>query len=94
MTADEAVGVFLDWLARERAASPLTVKAYAADLAGLLAFLTGHIGRPLLVADLASLSQADLRAWLAHQAAEGTGNATRARHLSSVRSFYRYLARG
>ena len=39
------------------------------------------------------LRQADLRAWLAAEAAAGAGNATRARHLSAVRSFFRFLAR-
>ncbi|MBN8903350.1 MAG: tyrosine recombinase XerC, partial [Rhodospirillales bacterium] len=42
---------------------------------------------------LAALRQADFRAWLAAMAAEGAGNATRARHLSAVRSFFRWLAR-
>ncbi len=93
MTAFEAIAEFLDWLARERDASKLTVKAYATDLAGFLGFLTGHLGHEPGLADLAGLGQADLRAWLASQAAAGTVNATRARHLSAVRSLYRYLAR-
>ena len=45
------------------------------------------------MAGLAALRQADLRAWLASMAAAGAVNATRARHLSAVRSFFRYLAR-
>ena len=32
-------------------------------------------------------------AWLAALAAYGAGNATRARHVSAVRSFFRFLAR-
>ena len=36
----EAVAAFLDWMARERRASPKTVTAYAADLAEFLGFLT------------------------------------------------------
>jgi integrase/recombinase XerC len=39
------------------------------------------------------LREADFRAWLASQAMEGQGNATRARHLSAVRSFFRFLGR-
>jgi integrase/recombinase XerC len=39
------------------------------------------------------LRLADLRAWLAALAADGAGNATRARHVSAVRSFFRFLAR-
>ncbi len=84
---------FLEWLALERRASPLTVAAYGRDLAFLLGFLTGHLGNEPTLADLAALTRADLRAWLAAEAAAGRGNRTRARHLSAVRSFYRYLAR-
>jgi integrase/recombinase XerC len=93
VTAAEAVGAFLDWLRRERDASPHTATAYQADLAALLGFLTQHLGHEPMLADLAALSQADLRAWLARQALDGAANATRARHLSAVRSLFRYLAR-
>jgi integrase/recombinase XerC len=71
----------------------LTVEAYGADLAGFLGFLTGHLGGEPDLEQLRTLRLADLRAWLAHEANEGAGNATRARHLSAVRSFYRFLAR-
>ncbi len=84
---------FLDWLTQERRASPLTVREYGRDLAQFLGFMTQHLGQePDLVA-LGALSQADIRAWLAQQAGRNQINATRARHLSAVRSFFRYLAR-
>src|SRR5262249_41503322 len=56
-------------------------------------FLTQHLGAEPDLAALAGLRQADPRAWLAEEAAAGAGNATRARHLSAVRSFFRFLAR-
>jgi integrase/recombinase XerC len=93
VTGAEAASAFLDWLGRERAASPLTVSAYQRDIAAFLGFLTQHLGQEPSVGDLAGLSQADLRAWLASEAAGGVVNATRARHLSTVRSLYRFLAR-
>jgi integrase/recombinase XerC len=93
VTAIEAAEAFLDWLRRERAASPLTVIAYQHDIASFLGFLTQHLGHEPLLDDLAALRQADLRAWLASEATTGTVNATRARHLSAVRSLFRYLAR-
>jgi integrase/recombinase XerC len=93
MTAAEASAGFLDWLQRERNASPHTVLAYQADLAGFLEFLTGHFGHEPTLADLVAVQLTDLRAWLAKQSSGGAGNATRARHLSAVRSLYRYLAR-
>jgi integrase/recombinase XerC len=93
MTGEAARLAFLDWLAHERRAAVLTVEAYGADLAGFLGFLTGHLGAEPDLEQLRTLRLADLRAWLAHQANEGAGNATRARHLSAVRSFYGFLAR-
>ena len=93
MTGEEGRRLFLDWMALERRASALTVEAYATDIAGFLGFLTRHIGEEPDLAALAVLRQADLRAWLADMAASGAVNATRARHLSAVRSFFRYLAR-
>ena len=84
---------FLAWLAHERRASPLTVEAYARDTAAFLGFLTTHLGAEPDLAALAGLRAADLRAWLAWEAKAGAGNATRARHLAAVRSFFRFLAR-
>ena len=93
LSAREAAADFLDWLARERRASPLTVAAYARDLGVFEAFLSGHLGGPVSLDDLARIGQPDLRAWLAAGAAAGRGNATRARQLAAVRSFFRFLAR-
>ena len=93
MTGEAARLAFLHWLTDERRASPLTAREYGRDLADYLGFLTRHLGgEPDLVA-LGAVSQTDVRAWLAEQAGAGQVNATRARHLSAVRSFYRYLAR-
>lgn len=92
-SAEAARRAFLDFLLQERRASPLTAEAYGTDLAHFLGFLTNHLGEEPDLPALATLRQADLRAWLAQLAAEGAGNATRARHLSAVRSFFRYLAR-
>jgi len=58
-----------------------------------LGFLTQHLSAEPTLEALEGLREADLRAWLASQAAEGQGNRTRARHLSAVRSFFRFLAR-
>lgn len=93
MTGQAAVNAFLAWLETERRASPLTVKEYRRDLADFLGFLTRHFGAEPDLATLGSVRQADLRGWLTEQANDGLINATRARHLSAVRSLYRYLAR-
>jgi integrase/recombinase XerC len=93
MLAEAARAAFLDWLAQEQRASPLTVEAYAADIAGFLGFLTQHLGGEPDLAALSALRPADFRAWLAAEAAGGAANVTRARHLAAVRTFFRWLAR-
>ncbi len=67
--------------------------AYGHDLRAFCGFVTQHLGGMPEVAALAALREADLRAWLAAGAAAGRGNRTRARHLSALRSFFRWLAK-
>ena len=93
MTGQQAVALFITWLETERRAAKLTVQEYRRDLEDFLGFLTKHYGAEPDLSLLAGVRQADLRGWLAEQAGKGLINATRARHLSAVRSFYRYLAR-
>ncbi len=75
----------------ERRAARLTVETYGRDLAAFLGFLAGHIGEEPTEATLKNLRLADIRAWLANAASQGSGNATRAKKLSAVKSFFRYL---
>ena len=93
MTGVEAATAYLQSLAQERRASPLTVCEYSRDISFFLDFLTGHLGVTPTLTELAALREADLRAWLAAEAGSGRGNRTRARHLSAVRSFFKFLAR-
>ncbi len=84
---------FLIHLASERRAAALTVETYGRDLAGFLGFLTNHLGAEPSRDTLETITLSDLRAWLAAQAELGNGNATRARKLGALSSFYRYLRR-
>ena len=82
---------FLAYMTGERRAAKLTVETYARDLASFLGFLTAHDGEEPSLATLSALRVTDIRAWLAHASANGSGNATRAKKLSALSSFYRYL---
>lgn len=88
-----AVRGYLEWQAVERRASDHTIAAYGRDLAGLLDFLTGHLGSLPDIADLAVLKPIDFRAWLAHRAGEGLARTSTARALSVVRGFFRWAER-
>ena len=81
------------WLAGERRLSPHTLDGYRRDLSGFLDFLAEHAGTRPDLHSLEALSPADFRAWLARRAADGIEAASRARGLSGVRSFFRYLRR-
>lgn len=92
-SAEAARTAFLDWLRQERRAAANTVEAYAYALAGFLGFLTRHLGQEPDLPALAGLSPADVRAWLADLSNQGLKPASRAQHLSALRSFTRWLNR-
>ncbi len=77
----------------ERRAPATTLDAYGRDVRVFLAFLVRHLGRPPTLRDLASLTVADLRAWLADRATAGLARPSRARALAAVRGFFRWLDR-
>ena len=94
--APDAAHAARDWLASlasERRAARNTLQAYARDLIHFSRFMTQHLGAPPSLKALAELAPADFRAWLAASQREGACARTRARRLSAVRAFYRWLKR-
>lgn len=77
--------LFLDMLAAERGASANTLDAYRGDLADLAAFLTRRRRAPK------DASAADLSAFLIALDERGLAASSRARKLSAVRQFFRFL---
>ncbi|MFB2551250.1 tyrosine recombinase XerC [Ensifer soli] len=84
---------WLDSLAGERRLAALTLDAYERDTRQFLAFLTGHLGAPATLADIATLRPADLRGFLASRRKDGAGARTLGRGLAGLRSFLRHLER-
>lgn len=85
-----------DWLkslADERRMAKLTVEAYERDTRQFLQFLTGHLGEPPGLGDVADLNAIDLRAYLAARRNGGAGALTLGRGLAGIRSLLRYLER-
>jgi len=77
-------------LALDRRRSTHTVRAYMATAERLIAFLEEHRGEAVTAAMLASVGQADLRAFLTARRMDGIGNVSAARELSAVRGFMRF----
>jgi integrase/recombinase XerC len=75
-------------LVSERDLAPHTVRAYLADVGGLLEH-ADRMGRT----DVADLDLRTLRSWLAHQQVTGRSRATLARRATAVRVFTAWLAR-
>jgi integrase/recombinase XerC len=94
-TADlaEAIAAWASWLADERRASPHTVAAYGRDLKTFLDFLVEHLGEVPSLAALAGLRAADFRAFLARRVGAEIAASSRARGLSVLRGFFRFLDR-
>ena len=90
-TAESLREAFLLHLAAQRRAAPLTVATYGRDLAGFLGFLARHLGEEPKGQTLKNLPLTELRAWLADAASQGAGNATRAKKLAALSSFFGYL---
>ena len=85
-----------DWLAHcadIKRLSPLTIKAYRRDVELFFTFLGDHLGHEVKIKDLDALAPSDFRAFLAWRRNQGVGGSTRARELSSLRTFYLYLGR-
>jgi len=87
----DAIAQWQDWLAAERRASPHTLAAYGRDLAAFLDFLAEHRGAVPSLAELAALTAADFRAYLARRAMDNTKRTSIARSTSVLRGFFRFL---
>lgn len=84
---------FLDYIQREQRLATNTVDAYRSDLAEFMGFLRGHLEAEPGMRAFSELQARDIRAFLAHRRREGLADASIARLLSSIKSFYRWLDR-
>ena len=91
VSENNLTGEFLGWLGGERRAAPKTLETYGRDVLAFLAFCAGHVGGEPGLQMLRELRAADIRAFLTAEAKAGIGNATRARKLSALKTFFRFL---
>jgi integrase/recombinase XerC len=88
------IGEFLDSLTYERNVSANTIAAYRDDLESFIGFLCNDyltLGRDHL--ELRRVDHLAVRAYLAHLSRRKLSRATVARHLSALRTFFKYLVR-
>jgi integrase/recombinase XerC len=87
------IGRWLGYLGAERRMSPKTLEAYRRDVGQFLDFLTRHLSGPPSLKQLAKLSPADVRAFMAARRSDGISSRSLMRVLAGARSFARYLER-
>ena len=84
----ELLNQFIQYLHTERGLSARTRSAYQRDLSQAIDFLEEHG-----VSGVASVSEHDIRSFVAHRHRQGLGGKSLQRVLSSIRSFYKWLSR-
>ncbi len=84
---------WLKHVGAERRMSPKTVEAYRRDALQFLAFLAEHLGGAPSLKQLAALTPADVRAFLAARRSAGIGGRSLMRSLAGLRAFGRFLER-
>jgi len=85
-TLDELADRFLNYLVVEKGLAEQTVAAYSSDLAGFLDFLAGE-GKT----EVADVDAAELLRHLIEMRNRGLDSRSRARHLITLRGFFRFL---
>ena len=89
----ELINAFLNYLTSERRMAQNTVLAYGRDLGIFHEFLIEHLGESPKLSDFSKLKAMDIRAFLASRRKQGKSDSSVARGLSSIKMFYRWLAR-
>lgn len=95
LTADEALSAWLEHLAHERRLAANTLEAYGRIGRLYLAFLQRHRGEPQRLADLGTVTAAEVRAHLAERRSGDHPLAARSisQTLSAIRAFHAFLDR-
>ena len=89
----QLIAQWQSWLLNERRYSPHTLDAYSRDLSGFFDFAAEHLGKVPETADLAKLEVRDFRAYLGQRAARHIDKSSLARELSTLKNFFKWLAR-
>jgi integrase/recombinase XerC len=87
----QAAGEWYSWLAHERRLSPNTLDGYVRDVVAFMDFVDDHVGFQPGLRELTSLKTPDFRHCLVEMADRGLIAASRARAISALKSFFKYM---
>ena len=90
---NEIVGEFIEYLVGTKNYSEHTATAYETDIRDFLKFYERFVGDSVKLADMARADTICFRAYLADRGRRGLAHKSTARALSSLRGFYKYMAR-
>ncbi len=90
---NEIVAEFIEYLTGAKHYSSHTATAYETDICDFIRFYDNYAGRTADVSDMARADTLCFRAWLADRARRNLAHKSTARALSSLRGFYKYLAK-
>lgn len=90
---NELISEFLDYLLKTKNYSAHTAIAYETDIRDFITFYENWGGSAIYINDLASIDTMAFRAWLANRQKRDLSNKSTARALSSLRGFYKFLAK-
>lgn len=87
----QAVSTWLATLSGERRVSRHTLRAYDSDIRQFLGYMNNHLGAPVGLKDISDAALRDFRGYLSKKALKGNSSTTRARALSSLRTFFKWM---
>jgi len=79
------------WLKIEKNVSPHTLRAYQSDIVQFIGFLYEHTEHTVGLDQLSATSLADFRSWLSRKSMDGLAASSRARSLSGVKNFLKWM---
>ena len=84
---------FIEYLTKTKNYSAHTSAAYETDIRDFIRFLGNYVGADVSLSDVARADTVCFRAWLADRARRNLSHTSTARALSSLRGFYKFLAK-
>ena len=90
---NEVIAEFINYLTQTKNYSAHTAIAYETDIRDFIKFYENFISADVFVKDLSKVDTIAFRSWLAARQKRDLAHKSTARALSSVRGFYKFLAR-